>query len=68
LLTQEFLKRGILGNTSYYGSYAHRMDDVKRYADALDEVFGVLAKAIDSGKPEGFLEGACAVSGFTRLT
>ena len=68
LLTQEFLKRGILGNTSYYGSYAHCMDDVLRYANALDEVFGVLAKAIDSGNPRGFLEGGCAVSGFTRLT
>ncbi len=68
LLTQEFLKRGILGNTSYYGSYAHTKDDVQRYADVLDDVFGVLAKAIDSGNPNGFLEGGCAVSGFTRLT
>ena len=68
LLTQEFLKRGILGNTSYYGSYAHTKDDVQRYADVLDDVFKVLAKAIDSGNPSGFLEGGCAVSGFTRLT
>lgn len=68
LLTQELLQHGILGNTSYYASYAHKDADIQRYVDALDDVFGTIAKAIDSGRPERFLQGAVALNGFTRLT
>lgn len=68
LLTQEFLKLGILGNTSYYASHAHSEKDVARYEAALDHVFGVVARAVASGDPKQFLQGECALSGFTRLT
>lgn len=68
VLTQELLLRGILGNTSFYASLAHTDAEIERYAEALHEVFGIIARAVDSGNARSFLRGEVAVKGFTRLT
>ncbi|MDP2684173.1 MAG: aminotransferase class III-fold pyridoxal phosphate-dependent enzyme [bacterium] len=68
LFTQEMLKRGFLATPSVYLSYAHKEDDVKKYLDAVGEVFPIIKKAIDLGNIDSLLEGPVAHSGFQRLT
>lgn len=68
LFTQEMLKRGFLAGPSVYVSYAHTEKHVEAYLTAVDEVFGILQKAIDEGKVRNLLEGPIAHQGFQRLT
>lgn len=68
LLTQEMLKRGYLAGAAVYVSYAHTEEIARKYLEVLDEVYGVLKQAIDSGTVESHLEGPVAHSGFKRLT
>jgi glutamate-1-semialdehyde 2,1-aminomutase len=67
LYTQEMLKRGILATTQFYASYVHTPEHVARYAQALDEVFSLIAKAATAGTTTTLLEGPVAHSGFQRL-
>lgn len=68
LFTQEMLKRGFLAGLTVYVSYAHKDAHLKKYAKVLDDVFGILKKAIDTGTVNDLLEGPVAHSGFARLT
>lgn len=68
LFTQEMLKRGFLASPSVYVSYAHKEANVKKYLKAVDEVFKIIKKAINSRKVYKLLEGPVAHSGFKRLT
>lgn len=68
LLTQELLDKSILGNTAYYGSFAHKEEHITIYEAALNEAFKSIAKAVESGGPEKFLRCEQAYKGFTRLT
>lgn len=68
LFTQEMLKRGFLATTTVYVSYAHNEENVSKYLIAVDEVFGILKKAIVENSIESLLEGPVAHTGFTRLT
>ena len=68
LFTQEMLKRGFLAAQIVYVSYAHKREHVLQYLQAIDEVFPILKKAIDSGDISKFLEVPVAQSGFSRLT
>lgn len=68
LFTQEMLKRGFLAGPSVYVSYAHKNHHVKSYLKAVDEVFGIIKKALESKNPKKFLKGPVAHSGFKRLT
>lgn len=68
LFIQEMLDRGYLGTTGVYVSFAHQESDVKRYLKVIDEVFGILKKAIESGIVKKLLRGPVAHSGFSRLT
>lgn len=68
LYTQEMLKRGILATTATYVSFAHKEKHVKKFMKAVDEVFGILKKAIDENKVDTLLEGPVAHGGFKRLT
>ncbi|MDO8619770.1 MAG: aminotransferase class III-fold pyridoxal phosphate-dependent enzyme [bacterium] len=68
LFTQEMLRRGFLASGSVYVSYAHTEKLVKRYLLAVDDVFGLLAKAIAEKKVTAMLQGGVAHSGFQRLT
>jgi len=68
LFTQEMLQRGYLASRGLYVSYAHKEEDVDRYAESAGEVFGILKKAIDANNVEKMLKGPVAHSGFQRLT
>ena len=62
--TQEMLKKGYLATTSIYASYAHNMDIVEKYLEAVDEVFADIA-LLDGKLP--VLENEVCHSGFQRL-
>lgn len=68
LFTQEMLKRGFLASTSVYVSYSHTVAHVARYLKLVDEVFGLIVKAIAARKVHSLLKGAVAHSDFKRLT
>ncbi len=65
--TQEMLKKGFLAGGGFYAMYAHQMEDVKKYAAAVDEVFAKLAVLIQKGEVEKHLEGEPISSGFGRV-
>jgi len=68
LFTQEMLRRGFLASGGVYVSYAHTERLVKRYLSAVDEVFGLIARAIQKKVVASLLHGPVAHSGFQRLT
>ena len=68
LLNQEMLKRGFLTTKSVYVCWSHKKEHVKQYLKNLDEVFGLIKKAIKNKKIYDLLEGPVAHSGFKRLT
>lgn len=68
LFTQEMLKRGYLASASVYVSFAHTAPAVERYLTVVDEVFGLIKKAIEENRVKNLLEGPVAHSEFKRLT
>lgn len=64
---QEMLDRGILASNIFYAMYAHTDQDVDRYLAAVDECFGLAARALAAGDLAGRLRGAPAATGFKRL-
>jgi len=68
LFNQEMLKRGYLANTTLYVSYSHKQKFLKEYFEIVDEVFGILKKAIDKDNVTDLLDGPVAHAGFKRLT
>lgn len=68
LFTQIMLEKGFLATGSFYATYAHQDLHVESYLDAVEETFGVLAKAIKKEQVENLLNGPIAHSGFQRLT
>lgn len=68
LFTQEMLSRGYLASASVYVSCAHTVPAVRRYLRAVDEVFGILKKAVAESSVLEQLRGPVAYSGFKRLT
>jgi len=68
LFTQEMLKRGYLASKSVYVSYAHKEKHLKEYLENVDNVFGLIKKAIDRHKIYNLLKGPVAHKGFKRLT
>jgi glutamate-1-semialdehyde 2,1-aminomutase len=67
LFTALMLDRGFLATNSLYVTYAHRQEHVKRYLDALSEVFGEVAVAWQKRELEERLPGPVAHDGFKRL-
>jgi len=67
LFTQRMLEHGFLAGTGVYPTLAHTDAVVARYADALDAVFGWLAKAVSGGDLGAYLKGPVAQTGFRRL-
>jgi glutamate-1-semialdehyde 2,1-aminomutase len=67
LFTQLLLDRNILAAPAFYAMFAHRDDHVARYLDAVNEAFGVIARAFADGGVERLLRGPVAHSGFRRL-
>jgi glutamate-1-semialdehyde 2,1-aminomutase len=68
LFTQLMLDRGFLANRSFYATYAHQREHVDQYAEALNECFTQIARAIERNEVESLLKGPVAHSGFSRLT
>ena len=67
LFTQEMLKKGFLGWIQFKSSYAHEDRHIRSYLEAVDEVFGLIKKAIDTNRVEKLLESSPAKRGFYRL-
>lgn len=67
LFVQEMLKRGYLASNIFYASLAHTDAHVQKYSRAVDEVFGIIARARREGGIGKFLEGPIAHTGFQRL-
>jgi glutamate-1-semialdehyde 2,1-aminomutase len=67
LFVQEMLKRGILATTQFYASYVHTDEYIEIYANALSDVFALMAKAVRDGNASNLLNGPVAHSGFQRL-
>lgn len=68
LFIQEMLKRGFLATQTVYVSSAHTDKHLAKYAHAVDEVFVLIKKAIDSKTVSKLLEGPVAHAHFGRLT
>ncbi|MFA6003052.1 MAG: aminotransferase class III-fold pyridoxal phosphate-dependent enzyme [Elusimicrobiota bacterium] len=68
LFIQLMLEKGFLATTAFYAMVAHSSRHAESYLQAVDEVFGVMAKVIASGDVAGKLKGKPAMAGFKRLT
>ena len=66
-LTFEMLNRGYLANTVTYPILPHTKEVVDGYLSALDEVFGILKTALDSGDLRSRYDFEQAHTGFARL-
>ena len=68
IYTQLMLERGILATNTYYASFAHKDEHINKYLSAVDDVFSIIYKAIQSGNPKKLLKGSICHSVFERLT
>ena len=68
LFVQMMLEEGSLATNMFYPMYAHTVDDVNAYLEAVDLVFGEIRKALDSKDVKQRLIGQPAIAGFKRYT
>jgi glutamate-1-semialdehyde aminotransferase len=68
LFTQEMLNRGFLASKSVYVSYSHDEKYVERYLENVNDVFGVIKRAVEEHSVHDLLKGPVAHEGFKRLT
>jgi len=68
LFVQLMLEKGFLASTSFYSMYAHQTHHVESYLQAVDEAFGVISEASETGEVEHKLKGKPAMAGFKRIT
>ena len=64
---QEMLERDFLASTAFYAIYGHKSQHIDAYIEAVNEVFGVLSKALENEEVEIKLKGPVKHSGFQRL-
>lgn len=67
LFVQEMLERDFLATNLYFATMAHKGVHIKKYLRAVDEVFAVLKKAIETKTIYKKLKGPVAHTGFQRL-
>ena len=67
LFTQLMLERGFLATKAFYTTFAHQDAVIEEYLQAVEEVFGVVAQALERGTVKSLLHGPVAHAGFTRL-
>jgi len=67
LVTQEMLAKGYLAGSNVYVCTAHTPDEVDRYFEALDPVFGLVKECEDGRDVMGLLKGPVCHGGFKRL-
>ena len=68
LYIQEMLKRGYLAAPSVYVSTAHTAEIINEYLNVADEVFSIIARAIDEESVDQLLETRPRSDAFSRLT
>lgn len=68
LYTQEMLDRGFLAGTAVYATHAYTDAILDAFAEAVDEVFALLARAEAQGDARARLRGPVIQPGFKRLT
>jgi len=68
LFTQLLLGRGFLATSSFYATYAHQVEHVSAYLEAVNEAFCEIARCVEDGSLERRLLGPVAHAGFRRLT
>lgn len=61
------LDRGFLSGPSTYVTLAHTPQIVEKYSEAMDEVFGEIAKHLEQGTVLDAIDGDTAYFGFKRL-
>jgi glutamate-1-semialdehyde 2,1-aminomutase len=67
LFTQMMLERGILASRGFYSTYAHQLEHIETYLQAVDDIFGTITRALHEGNLQDLLKGSVAHSGFRRL-
>jgi len=68
LITQEMLKKNILGSTHFYACTEHTSNHFNIYFETLDEIFKLISKSeLDQLNIEDLLESPICHSGFKRL-
>ena len=68
LFTQLMLDRGYLASNQFKPSFAHQVPHIKKYSEVLEDVFKILAEALQNGDVKKKLRGPLACRGFYRLT
>ncbi len=68
LFSQLMLERGFLASDQFKPSYAHEIDDVVEYLEAVSDTFLTMAEAVAWGDLDRRLKGPPAQKGFYRLT
>lgn len=68
LFTQEMLKRGFLASGTVYVSFSHTAEHLKAYFNSVDEVFSIIAGALEKNNVHELLKGPVASDDFRRLT
>ena len=68
VFTQLMLERGFLASGAFYVTYAHQDHHLDSYFEALNEVFAVMAPALERNTITALLKGPVAHTGFQRLT
>ena len=68
LFTQEMLKKGFLASKRVSVSYSHSEEHIDEYLRSVDEVFGLIKRAIENDNVFDILKGPVAHEGFKRLT
>jgi glutamate-1-semialdehyde aminotransferase len=67
LFTQLMLDRGFLATKAFYATFAHQDQVIEEYLQAAEDVFGVVAQALERETVRSLLHGPVAHAGFTRL-
>lgn len=68
LFSQLMLERGFLAGDQFKPSYAHQMDEIAEYLEAVSDAFLTMAEAVAWGDVDRRLKGPPAQKGFYRLT
>lgn len=68
LFTQEMLKKGFLASKRVSVTYSHSEEHIDEYLRSVDEVFGLIKRAIENDNVFDILKGPVAHEGFKRLT
>ncbi|RJO61824.1 aminotransferase class III-fold pyridoxal phosphate-dependent enzyme [candidate division WS5 bacterium] len=65
---QSMLEKGFLASNLFYAMYAHQIEHVEKYLEAVDDCFIKIAESNQKGNLEKYLKGQPASAGFKRLT